>query len=105
MLSALSQDIGVGALLVSVNTIEGQLASLIIAGAVTKVRLLVSPVKPTMSQLGGVAPIPLFTAVLTVMLDAALNVASDPPPSPTTLNSETFQPLARSGKTLSPDAE
>src|SRR5260370_8480641 len=85
---------------------EGQFRSFawVSKGAVTRVRLLASPVKPTLSQVGGTAPIPLFTAVLTVIVVPALKVASDPPPSPTTLNSEIFQPLVRSGKPVSPDA-
>src|SRR5260370_35469096 len=84
---------------------EGQFRSFawVSKGAVTRVRLLASPVKPTLSQVGGTAPIPLFTAVLTVIVVPALKVASHPPPSPATLNSEVFQPLVRSGKTLSPD--
>src|SRR5258708_35994338 len=105
MLSAFEQDIGVGSLLVSVNTIEGPATSLITAGAVIRVTLFVSPVKPTWSQVGGIAPIPLFTAVLTTMVDAALKVASDELPSPITLNSEIRQPLVRSGKRLSPAEE
>src|SRR5260370_6606139 len=106
MLSAVEHDAGVGALLVSVNAIEGQFRSFawVSTGAVTRVRLLVSPVKPTLSQVGGTAPIPLFTAVLTVIVVPAVKVASYPPPSPTTLNSERFPPFVRSGKTVSPDA-
>ncbi len=93
-------------MLLCVNTIEGQFTSLIIAGAVTRVRLLTSPVKPAMLQVGGTAPIPLFTRVLTSMVDPALKSADGvPAESPKILNSLVRQPLVKSGKWLSPGAE
>src|SRR6185312_12174311 len=52
---------------------EGQFTSAIVAGALTRLRLFLSKVWPALaSQVGGVAPIPLFTRVLTSMLDRAL---------------------------------
>src|SRR5437879_3973159 len=105
MASALSQEAGVVVVLFCVKTIEGQFTSLIMAGALTRVRLFLSPVKPVEAQVGGVAPIPLLTRVLTSIVEPPLKSAEGvPEESPKILNSLTRQPLARSGKWLSPGA-
>jgi len=46
--------------------------------------------------------VPLVTAIFTVMEEAVLKDASDPPPSPMMLNSDSFQAVARSTTLSSP---
>jgi len=45
---------------------------------------------------------PMVTAIFTVMEEAVLKDASDPPPSPMMLNSDSFQAVARSTTLSSP---
>jgi hypothetical protein len=61
---------------------------------VNKVRLLVSPVKPSVTQEGAFV-VPSSTCVLTMIVDPLLKLACDPQPSPKTLNSAPFQSCCR----------
>src|SRR5580704_7939773 len=91
-------DAGVGVpALLSVNTIAGNAPPDTFVGVLTRVRLLVSAVKPSTTQEGALA-VPLFTLVLTTMVDPVLKTAWEPLPSPKTLNSALCQFCPRSGK-------
>ena len=73
-------------------------------GALTRLRLFVSLVKPQGTQ-AAASVVPLFTLIRTTIVDPALNLASADRPSPKTLNSERSHPLDRSGKRSSPLVE
>src|SRR5208283_5233416 len=87
----------------SVNTIAGDAPPTGLQGA-TKVRLFVSPVKPSSSQEGAFV-VPSSTLVLTTIVDPLLKIACDPQQSPKMLNSASCQPSARLRTLSSPDAE
>src|SRR5580700_7417086 len=59
-------------------------------------RLLVSPVVPSLAPQTRAAVEPFVTAILTVTDAPVLKAASEPPPSPMTLNSDASQAVARS---------
>src|SRR5208282_432315 len=61
-----------------------------------KVKLLVSPVVPAFFTQVGAVVVPSVTVISTLIAEPSLNTASDPPPSPTILNSDSFQSVARS---------
>lgn len=69
----------------------------------SKFKLFVSPVVPALAAHVGVLVDPSFTASFTVIEEPALNVAEEPPPSPTMLNSAPCQAVARSTTLSFPD--
>ena len=58
-------------------------------------KLLVSPVVPALDRQLGAEVLPLLTAAFTVIEEPVLNLASDPPALPTTLNSDSFHTVAK----------
>jgi hypothetical protein len=105
MLPAVAHAAGVALpALLSVKMIDGQATSGWTAGVFTRVRLFVSPVKPSCWQVGGIDidASPLFTAVLTTIVVPLSKTAWFKQQSPKTLNSAVFHWSSRSGKWLSP---
>jgi hypothetical protein len=90
---AFAQDGIVPATLLCFDTMAGD-GPVPTAGVPTRLRLFVSPVKPSITQLGAFV-VPLCTVVLTTIVDPALKLACDEQLSPTVMNSTPFHPEAR----------
>ena len=82
------------AALLSVNTIAGNVVCGTMVGVPTKLRLLVSPVKPAWTQVGA-SLTPSFTCTLTTSVEPLLRLAWLLQQSPKMLNSACCQPAAR----------
>jgi hypothetical protein len=63
-------------------------------------KLLVSAVVPASDAHVGASLVPFDTATFTIKDEPELKVAAEPSPSPTMLNSDSFQAVARSTRHL-----